>query len=184
MVAKGSARPQRRDPSGWTHLGREAGRLVVWVRGRHDATNATVLSQTLRRTAAIDDGDLIVDLSGVEFMGAATVDVIVSTRALLRRRLQLLTLRCPSPSARLALDSCGVAYAEGLGLFDVVASPTALGTWVAVPAADRADRTSELAEAAQISAAHDRASLGTSASSDHRPYSSADVSPKLKGVQA
>ncbi len=154
MVGNGSAQPRRLVSAGWAHVGREDGRTVVWVRGEHDAATSTALSETLRHSAALDDGDLIVDLSGVDFMGVATVDVIVSTRALLRRRLQLLTLRAPSSSARLVLDLCGVAYAEGLGVFDVVASSTALGTWVAVPAAERANRIADIADTDAMLATH------------------------------
>ncbi len=127
MVGDGSTWHQRSVSAGWTHVGREDGRTVVWVRGQHDAATSTALSQSLRGAAALDDGDLIVDLSGVDLMGGATVDVLVSTRAMLWRRLQLLALRAPSRSARLVLDLCAVAYADGLDAFDIKASSTALG---------------------------------------------------------
>ena len=35
------------------------------------------LSQTVARAIALDDDDLVIDLSGVEFMGAATIGVLV-----------------------------------------------------------------------------------------------------------
>jgi anti-anti-sigma factor len=54
-----------------------ADRTVVWLRGEHDVSTVSALSQTMARAIALDDGDLVVDLSGVQFMDAATVGVIV-----------------------------------------------------------------------------------------------------------
>ncbi len=124
-------------------VAREGGETVVWLRGEHDAATAAALSQTLLTTAGLGDGDLIVDLSGVQFMGAATVGVIVHTRALLRERLQMLTLRSPSSSARLVLELCGVAYAPEREPHAAAASATALGTWVAIPSSERTDRVAD-----------------------------------------
>ncbi|MBA2608238.1 MAG: STAS domain-containing protein [Actinobacteria bacterium] len=126
--------------AGSSFVGREGDQTIIWLRGEHDGTTAAALSRTLLETADLDDGDLTVDLSGVGFMGAATVGVLLQTRAVLGRRMQMLTLRSPSRCARLVLDLCEVAYAPEREPNDVVGSTTALGTWVAVPATERADR--------------------------------------------
>jgi len=81
---------------------------VVWLRGEHDIATMAELSDTLTRAMAQDDGDVVVDLSGVDFMGAATVGVILRTRACLRLRSRSLTLRAPSMRAQRVLDLCGV----------------------------------------------------------------------------
>ena len=58
---------------------------------------------------ALDDGDVVLDLSGVQFMGAATIDVIVRAKDALDLRSRVLTLRSPSVSAQRVVDLCGLA---------------------------------------------------------------------------
>lgn len=81
---------------------------IVWLRGEHDIASAPALSDTLTRAIALDEGDVVLDLSGVAFMGAATVGVILRARAGLRLRSRSLALRDPSVRARRVLDLCGV----------------------------------------------------------------------------
>ena len=134
---------------------RDAARTVVWLRGEHDVSTVAALSETMARAIARDDADLVVDLSDVQFMGAATVGVIVRARELLGLRSRSLALRSPSRCARRILDLSGHSY-----LLDprrVDATPAAgavgaLGTWVAVPAADRIDQRAD-ASAPQPSSA-------------------------------
>jgi anti-sigma B factor antagonist len=119
---------------------RDGARTVVWLRGEHDVSTVAALSETMARAIARDDADLVVDLSEVQFMGAATVGVIVRARELLELRSRSLTLRSPSRCARRILDLCG--HADLLDPRRVDATPAAgaagaLGTWVAVPATDR-----------------------------------------------
>jgi anti-anti-sigma factor len=95
---------------------------------------ATRLSDVLVQAIALDDDNLVVDLSDVEFMDAATVGVIMRARDLLRLRSRSLAFRSPSKPARRLLDLCGLAY---LVERHPVGSADALGTWVAVPAGDR-----------------------------------------------
>ena len=120
----------------------DADRVVVWLHGEHDVSTVAALSATLARAIAIDDSDVVLDLSGVEFMGAATVGVIIRARHFLGLRSRRMTLRSPSPSAWRLLDACGVA--------DLVeTSPTAAVTTrvadrgpsrlTAVPAPERAE---------------------------------------------
>jgi anti-anti-sigma factor len=89
---------------------RDAAGTVVRLRGEHDASTVAALSETMARAIALDDADLVVDLSEVQFMGSATVGVIVRARELLAMRSRSLALRSPSRCARRILDLCGHAY--------------------------------------------------------------------------
>ena len=82
------------------------GRTVVLLRGEYDASAVTALSEAMARAIALDDADLVLDLSGVEFMDAATVRLIIRAREFLRLRSRSLTLRSPSTHARRVLDLC------------------------------------------------------------------------------
>jgi anti-anti-sigma factor len=116
--------------------------VVVWLRGEHDGFTVHELVVTMARAITLGDAELVVDLSGVEFMGAATVGVLVRSRALLRTRCRSLVLRSPSRSARHLLDLCGLA-----GLVDPRPGDPPLtdatgrqGSWVTVPDADGVER--------------------------------------------
>lgn len=116
--------------------GGDGERTVVWMRGEHDISTVAALSETLTDAIALDDADVVVDLSSVEFMGAATVGVIVRARNFLGLRSRSLSLRAPSKCAQRVLDVCGLA--AFLDLPPVEAAPGtatsgALATWVAVP---------------------------------------------------
>jgi anti-anti-sigma factor len=80
--------------------------VVVRLRGEHDLATVTELSATLARAITLGDADLVVDLSQVEFMGAATVGVFAWARELLSARSRSLVLRSPSSSARRVLELC------------------------------------------------------------------------------
>jgi anti-sigma B factor antagonist len=84
-------------------------RTVVWLSGEHDLSTLDALSETLARAFALDDADVVLDLSGVQFMGAATIDVIVRAKGVLDLRSRALTLRSPSESAQRVVDLCGLA---------------------------------------------------------------------------
>jgi anti-anti-sigma factor len=126
--------------------GRNSDRTVVWLRGEQDVSTVAALSEILARAIALDDADVVVDLSEVQFMGAATVGVIIRAREFLRLRSRFLVLRSPSERARRILDVCG--HADLLDPRPIDAMPLtgpagALGTWVAVPATDRIDRRAD-----------------------------------------
>lgn len=111
----------RQDPTALE--GRNPDPTVLWLRGEHDISTVAALSETMADAIALDDGDLVVDLSGVEFIGAATVGVIVRAHNLLRLRSRSLVVRSPTKSAKRMLDLCGLA-----GLLDgssVGVAPTA-----------------------------------------------------------
>lgn len=87
----------------------DADRTVVWLRGEHDVSTVAALSQTMARAIALDDGDLVIDLSGIQFMDAATVGVIIRARDFLHLQSRSLALQAPSPCAVRILDLCGLA---------------------------------------------------------------------------
>lgn len=87
----------------------DADRTVVWLRGEHDVSTVAALSQTMARAIALDDGDLVVDLSGVQFMDAATVGVIIRARDFLALQSRSLVLHAPSACAARVLDLCALA---------------------------------------------------------------------------
>ena len=88
---------------------RTESRTVVWLSGEHDLSTVDALSQSLARAFALDDADVVLDLSGVQFMGAATIEVIVRAKDALDLRSRDLTLRSPSESAQRVVDLCGLA---------------------------------------------------------------------------
>lgn len=56
---------------------RDSARAVVWLRGEHDVSTVAARSETMARAIALNDANLVVDSSEVQFMGAATVGVII-----------------------------------------------------------------------------------------------------------
>jgi anti-anti-sigma factor len=120
--------------------GSEAEPIVVWLRGKHDVSTDAALCRALARAIAHDSAGPVLDLSGVEFMGAATLGVIVRARELLRLRSASLTVRSPSAFVRRIISLCGLddLLRPTCGRADHVTG-NALGCWVAVPAAERSD---------------------------------------------
>ena len=88
---------------------REANCTVVSLRGEHDIATLAELSEAMARGIALDHADVVVDLSGVEFMGAATATVIVRARDFLRTHSRGLTVRSPSRCAQRLLDACDLS---------------------------------------------------------------------------
>ena len=83
-------------------------RTIVCLRGEHDAFTAGALSETIAAATARGQGDLVVDLSAVEFMSAATVRVFLQARERLLLQSRSLVLRSPRRAQRV-LDLCGIA---------------------------------------------------------------------------
>jgi anti-sigma B factor antagonist len=133
VAARGDRRP-----------GSDPLRTVVWISGEHDIATRWQLSIALDQATGLDDGDIVVDLSGVTFMDASTIAALVVADSHLRARSRRLSLREPSPRAFRVLDLCGL-----VGLIDVPTAPLqslaapALGSWVDVPAADRGSHVAE-----------------------------------------
>ena len=82
---------------------------VVRLRGEHDFYTAPALWETMAQAIAFDDGDVVVDLSSVDFMGASTIGVLVRARGLLQDGSRSLTLLSPSTRALRVLELCGLA---------------------------------------------------------------------------
>ena len=87
----------------------EGVRIVVWLRGEQDATKAADLAANLAQAAPIGEGDLVVDLSEVELVDGAVVEVLVRCHEALKLRSRRLKLRAPSMSTQRVLDMCGLA---------------------------------------------------------------------------
>ena len=152
--------------------GRSPDRTVVWLRGEHDVSTVAVLSEAMARAIALDDADVVVDLSEVQFMGAATVTVIIRAREFLRLRSRSLVLRSPSECARRILELCG--HADLLDPLPIDTTPLtgtagALRTWVAVPATDRIDQRADASAAKPVAVGRvTAASMVSSADADDR----------------
>jgi anti-anti-sigma factor len=100
----------------------DARRSNVYLNGEYDLTTVAALSQTMIRALAVDGGDLVVDLSGVQFMDAATIGVLIRVRQKLRFQSRSLTLRAPSTAAKRVLGLCGLTDMLDSGSLDT--SPT------------------------------------------------------------
>ena len=123
-------------PLSVTAISREAACTVVHLRGEHDISTVAELSETMARAIGLDDADVVVDLSEVEFMGAVAVGVIVRAEAFLRARSRALSVRSPSRVARRVIDVCGLAAlidSDPLEQRSAGRATSALATWVAVP---------------------------------------------------
>lgn len=90
-----------------------AGCTVVWLVGEHDVSTVSEVADALASAIARDDNDVLVDLSGVEFMDAATVGVVLRASAILRTKSRSLHLQAPSRCARRMIDLCGIGALVG-----------------------------------------------------------------------
>lgn len=68
------------------------------------------LSEMMARAVALDDSDLVLDLSDVQFMDAATINVLIRSREFLRARSRSLVLTAPSTSALRVIRACGLDH--------------------------------------------------------------------------
>jgi anti-anti-sigma factor len=82
---------------------------IVWVSGEHDASTARELAENLAHAIAFGDGDVLVDLSGVWFMDASTIGVMLRADEYLRPRSRALAVRAPSLCASRVALLCGFA---------------------------------------------------------------------------
>jgi anti-anti-sigma factor len=74
---------------------------VVWLQGEDNTSNLPALCETLAEAVSLNDAEhLVLDLSGVESMSSATIDVILKTRDVLRQQSRSILLRSPSAAAR------------------------------------------------------------------------------------
>jgi len=83
---------------------------VVRMGGQHDTFTRELLVRILDDAMSLEQANVVVDLSRVQYMSAATLDVIMRARKALGARSRSLTLRSPSPIAARLLDVCHIAY--------------------------------------------------------------------------
>jgi anti-sigma B factor antagonist len=116
----------------------DTGYTVVRVRGDQDIATRVSLVVAIARAAQRDEGDVLVDLSGVTFMDASTIGALVGSRNRLRCRSQSLEVRAPSPRARRVLELCGLGglIHSPVGNVHPRGDGAALGTWVHVPSSE------------------------------------------------
>lgn len=100
------------------------GRTVICLCGEHDISTVDALSEVVEQAMSLDDADVELDLSDVQYMSAATIGVIVRTREWLQVRSRSLVLRSPSRIARRLCDLCGLDYLGGPGPVDAAAGAT------------------------------------------------------------
>jgi anti-anti-sigma factor len=86
---------------------RHAQASIITLVGEHDLSTIDADNVALTAAIASCDGDLVIDVSGVTFMSAGTVNLIIRARRALERQSRSLTLRSPSRSAKRVLDLCG-----------------------------------------------------------------------------
>ena len=90
-------------------VSREGDYTVIWLEGEHDIATLPDLTDTLAKAISVNDGDLVVDLSGTTFLSMATVGELIGARKFLRQHGRELTLRSASHAAMRVLDVCGLA---------------------------------------------------------------------------
>jgi len=119
-------------------------RSVVWLQGEHDVATMENLCEMLARTIALDDADVVVDLSEVTFMGAETVGVLVRARQFLGNRSRGMHLRSPSPQAMRTIEVCDLTWfltpPPSVMMFPGSTAEPALATLQVVPALPRSVR--------------------------------------------
>ncbi|MEP6660115.1 MAG: STAS domain-containing protein [Acidimicrobiales bacterium] len=87
---------------------RDGDRTVIWLEGDHDIATVFALADALEKATSADDADLVVDLSGVTFIGAATIGVLLRASDNLRRQSRSLALRAPSRCAARVIEVFGL----------------------------------------------------------------------------
>jgi anti-sigma B factor antagonist len=123
-----------------------AGPSVVWLRGDHDVATVETLRHTITEAIALGEPAVVIDLSEVHFLSAATLGVLVAAHATLGAHSRRLVVRVASPFVRRIFEVTGLVDlldgpspedAPDTLAGDTVAPDTvlsdALGTWVEVP---------------------------------------------------
>ena len=84
-------------------------RTILWLHGEHDLATTGFLTDTLADAIAGDQGDVVVDMSNLTFIDAATIGALLRGRAVLADRSRRLTFRSPPMCAQRVLGVCGLS---------------------------------------------------------------------------
>jgi anti-anti-sigma factor len=87
---------------------RDGRRTVVWLSGSYDMVTVSGLADTLAAAVTRDSDDVVVDLSGMTFIDAVTLEVLTRCNRILEAHDRSLVLRGPSRAARILLDVHGL----------------------------------------------------------------------------
>jgi anti-anti-sigma factor len=93
----------------------ENGTTVLILEGRLGQATAGELMAAVGALVAGGALDLVIDLSGVDYLSSAALKVLESLAAGQSSRGGRLTLRAPSPAARLSLELSGDALVRNKG---------------------------------------------------------------------
>jgi anti-anti-sigma regulatory factor len=116
--------------------GVEADVIVVWLTGVQDASCAFALSRTVAHAMSFEV-PLVVDLSRVEMMNAAAVDLFIRTAGTLQRQSLSLTLRSTPEWARDLFGACLVGDTlHPREMSSVTKTGTVLRGWLATLVTD------------------------------------------------
>jgi anti-anti-sigma factor len=96
----------------------EGTRNVIDLQGEADISTRRPLSNVLCRVIALEDGDVVVDLTEATFIDSAIARALATAQQLLDRQGRILTVRTPS---RLA------ARLQVLGLADLIETERPVG---------------------------------------------------------
>jgi anti-anti-sigma factor len=88
----------------------DADTTVVSLCGEHDLATAHSISAAIATAACVDDTDLVLDLSEVQFMDSTTIVAILRGKLLLETRGGTMRVRNPSRPARYVLALCDLGY--------------------------------------------------------------------------
>ena len=83
--------------------------IVVHLRGDHDWSTVPALAAMLASAVAGEDNNLVVDLSEVQFINAATVRVLSASADFMNAQRRTFALRAPSRGAQRILELCGAS---------------------------------------------------------------------------
>jgi anti-anti-sigma factor len=117
MVSTRSSPSTRQQPLGTINAStvNEGDVVVVRLLGEYDHGTGPALAEVLASAIGDTAADLVVDLSGVEFMDSSTVLLLDRLRDYLALQSRAFALRAPSSAARRILDLCD---AGGLLVFE------------------------------------------------------------------
>jgi anti-anti-sigma factor len=84
------------------------GRLEFAVAGEIDLATADIFRSTIDAALHGSDGDVVIDLGGVTFLGSPGLHALVRTQRELERDARRMVIICPPGSARRIIEVCGL----------------------------------------------------------------------------